>query len=64
MCISFLTEGRSLTIVSYVAFKMAALWFRTMLRNIFFTVNTKFIYKMFILGKIDHVNDYFIQTAR
>ena len=30
MCISFVAVGRSLTIVSYVAFKMAALWFWTM----------------------------------
>ena len=30
MCMSFVAEGRSLTIVSYVAFKMAALWFWTM----------------------------------
>ena len=30
MCMSFVAEGRSLTIVRYVAFKMAALWFWTM----------------------------------
>ena len=30
MCMSFVPVGRSLTIVSYVAFKMAALWFWTM----------------------------------
>ena len=30
MCMSFVAVGRSLTIVSYVAFKMAALWFWTM----------------------------------
>ena len=30
MCMSFLAVGRSLTIVSYVAFKMAVLWFWTM----------------------------------
>ena len=30
MCMSFVGVGRSLTIVSYVAFKMAALWFWTM----------------------------------
>ena len=30
MCTSFVTVGRSLKIVSYVAFKMAALWFWTM----------------------------------
>ena len=30
MCMSFVAIGRSLTIVSYVAFKMAALWFLTM----------------------------------
>ena len=30
MCISFVAVSRSLTIVSYVAFKMAALWFWTM----------------------------------
>ena len=30
MCMSFVAVGRSLTIVSYVAFKMAALWFYTM----------------------------------
>ena len=30
MCMSFVTVGRRLTIVSYVAFKMAALWFRKM----------------------------------
>ena len=29
MCMSFVAVGRSLTIVSYVAFKMAALWFWT-----------------------------------
>ena len=30
MCMSFVAVGRSLTIVSYVAFKMAALWFLKM----------------------------------
>ena len=30
MCMSFAAVGRSLTIVSYVTFKMAALWFWTM----------------------------------
>ena len=30
MCMSFVAVGRSLVIVSYVAFKMAALWFWTM----------------------------------
>ena len=30
MCMSFVAVGRSVTIVSYVAFKMAALWFWTM----------------------------------
>ena len=30
MCMSFVAVGRSLTIVSYVSFKMAALWFWTM----------------------------------
>ena len=30
MCMSFVAVGRSLTIVSYVAFKMTALWFWTM----------------------------------
>ena len=30
MCMSFVAVGRSLMIVSYVAFKMAALWFWTM----------------------------------
>ena len=30
MCMSFVAVGRSLTIVSYVTFKMAALWFWTM----------------------------------
>ena len=30
MCMSFVAVGRSLTIVSYVAFTMAALWFWTM----------------------------------
>ena len=30
MCMSFVAVGRSLTIVSYVAFKIAALWFWTM----------------------------------
>ena len=30
ICMSFVAVGRSLTIVSYVAFKMAALWFCTM----------------------------------
>ena len=30
MCMSFVAVDRSLTIVSYVAFKMAALWFWTM----------------------------------
>ena len=30
MCMSFVAVGRSLTIVSYVAFKMVALWFWTM----------------------------------
>ena len=30
MCMSFVAVDRSLTIVSYVAFKMAALWFLTM----------------------------------
>ena len=30
MCMSFVAVGRRLTIVSYVAFKMAALWFWTM----------------------------------
>ena len=30
MCMSFVVVGRSLTIVSYVTFKMAALWFWTM----------------------------------
>ena len=30
MCMSFAAVGRSLTIVSYVAFEMAALWFWTM----------------------------------
>ena len=30
MCMSFVAVSRSLTIVSYVAFKMAALWFWTM----------------------------------
>ena len=30
MCMSFVAVGSSLTIVSYVAFKMAALWFWTM----------------------------------
>ena len=30
MCMSFVAVGRNLTIVSYVAFKMAALWFWTM----------------------------------
>ena len=30
MCMSFVAIDRSLTIVSYVAFKMAALWFWTM----------------------------------
>ena len=30
MCMSFVAVGRSLTILSYVAFKMAALWFWTM----------------------------------
>ena len=30
MCMSFVAVGRSLTIISYVAFKMAALWFWTM----------------------------------
>ena len=30
MCMSFVAVGRSLTIVSYVAFKMAALWIWTM----------------------------------
>ena len=30
MCMSFVAVGRSLKIVSYVAFKMAALWFWTM----------------------------------
>ena len=30
MCMSFVAVGRSLTIVSYVAFKMDALWFWTM----------------------------------
>ena len=30
MCMSFVAVGRSLTIVGYVAFKMAALWFWTM----------------------------------
>ena len=30
MCMSLVAVGRSLTIVSYVAFKMAALWFWTM----------------------------------
>ena len=30
MCMSFVAVGRSLTIVSYVAFKMAVLWFWTM----------------------------------
>ena len=30
MCMSFVAVGRSLTIVSYVTFKMAALWFCTM----------------------------------
>ena len=30
MCMSFVAIGRSLTIVNYVAFKMAALWFWTM----------------------------------
>ena len=30
MCMSLVALGRSLTIVSYVAFKMAALWFWTM----------------------------------
>ena len=30
MCMSFVAVGRSLTIDSYVAFKMAALWFWTM----------------------------------
>ena len=32
MCMSFVAVGRSLTIVSYVAFKMAALWFWTMFK--------------------------------
>ena len=31
MCMSFVAVGRNLTIVSYVAFKMAALWFWTMI---------------------------------
>ena len=31
VCMSFVAVGRSLTNVSYVAFKMAALWFWTML---------------------------------
>ena len=31
MCMSFVAVGSSLTIVSYVAFKMTALWFLTML---------------------------------
>ena len=30
LCMSFVAVGRSLTIVSYVAFKIAALWFWTM----------------------------------
>ena len=30
MCMSFVAVGRSLTFVSYVTFKMAALWFWTM----------------------------------
>ena len=30
MCMSFVAVGRNLTIVSYVAFKMAAFWFWTM----------------------------------